>query len=69
MKCFQTFLKSPKIQYQNLVINALERFNGQYRDSIFSYHDLCSKSKFDIGRPDVIEHKVVLNSENPIHIK
>ena len=30
---------------------------------------MCSKSKFDIGRTDVIEHKVVLNTENPILIR
>ena len=33
------------------------------------YHDVCLKSKFDIGRTDIIEHKVVLNTENPIHIR
>ena len=33
------------------------------------YHDVFSKSKFDIGRTDVIEHKVTMKSEDPFHIR
>ena len=36
---------------------------------ILDFHDVCSKSKFDIGRTDMIEPRVVLNTENPIHIR
>ena len=32
------------------------------------YH-VFSKSKFDIGPTDVIEHKVIMKSEDPIHIR
>ena len=38
-------------------------------DLCLHYHDIFSKSKFDIGRTDVIEHKVHLKSEDPIHIR
>ena len=58
-----------KFLEDNLVINAPYEFKSQYRELMFSYHDLCSKSKFDIGQTDVIEHKVVLNYESPIHIR
>ena len=40
-----------------------------YQQLIFDYHDVCSKSKYDIGRTEVIEHKVVLNSPDPIHVR
>ena len=30
---------------------------------------MFSKSKFDIGRTDVIDHKVTMKSEDPIHIR
>ena len=46
-----------------------EEFKDRYRALIMSYHDVCSKSKFDIGRTVVIEHKVVLNTEDPIHVR
>ena len=33
------------------------------------YHDVCSKGKFDLGRTDVIEHKVSMKTEEPIHTR
>ena len=44
-------------------------FLHRYRQLIFDYHDVCSKLKFDIGPKNVIEHKVVLNSQDPIHVR
>ena len=52
-----------------MLINAPEEYKDRYRALTLNYHDVCSKSKFDIGRTDVIEHKIVLNTENPIHIR
>ena len=52
---------------ENLSISAPMEFLHQ--QLIFDYHDVCSKSKFDIGRTDVLEHKVVLNSQDPIHVR
>ena len=40
----------------------------RYQQLIFDYHDVRSKSKFDIERTDVIEHKVVLNSWDQIYV-
>ena len=45
-----------KFLEDSLIINAPEEYKDRYRALIFSYHDVCSKSKFDIGRTDVIEH-------------
>ena len=52
----------------NLVIKAPMEFLHRYQQLIFDYHDICSKPKFDIGQTDVIEHKVVLNSPDPINV-
>ena len=54
---------------ENLSINAPMEYLHRYQQLIFDYHDVCSKSKFDIGRTNVIEHKVVLNSQDPIHLR
>ena len=54
---------------KNLSIKAPLAFYDKYVDLCFKYHDVFSKSKFDIGRSDVIEHKVNLRSEEPIHVR
>ena len=51
------------------MIKAPPDIQQRYVDLLIMYHDTCSKLKFDIGRTNVIEHKVVLNSEDPIHIR
>ena len=35
---------------------------------LLDYHDVCSKSSFDLGFTDVVQHKVTLTSEDPIHV-
>ena len=54
---------------ENLDIKAPMEFLHRYQQLIFDYHDVCSKSKFDIGRTNIIEHKVVLNSQDPVHVR
>ena len=54
---------------ENLSISAPMEYLHRYQQLIFDYHNVCSKSKFDIGRTNVIEHKVVLNSQDPIHLR
>ena len=41
----------------------------QYRDLVQLNHDVFSKDKFDLGRTDVMEHKVRLRTEEPIYQK
>ena len=41
---------------KNLSIKAPMEFLHRYQQFIFDYHDVCSKSKFDIGRTNVREH-------------
>ena len=57
-----------KFMEDNLRINASQDVFHRYKDLCLKYHDVFSKSKFDLGRTDVVEHKVTLKSEDPIHV-
>ena len=50
-----------------LNVSAPNEWKARYMDLIVKYHDVCSKGKFDLGRTDVIEHKVSMKTEEPIH--
>ena len=50
-------------------IAAPSEWKAKYMDIIVAFHDVCSKGKFDLGRTDVIEHKVSMKTEEPIHIR
>jgi len=52
---------------RTLQVDAPPAWRERYLDLILQYHDVCSKSKFDIGRTDVIEHQVNLKTEEPVH--
>ena len=67
--CEPLFEEDKKTLWEGLMIKAPPDIQQQYVDLLIKYHDTCSKSKFDIGRTNVIEHKVVLNNEDPIHIR
>ena len=36
---------------------------------LYRYHDVISKGKFDLGWTDVVEHKIELNDDDPVHIR
>jgi len=55
--------------FKNLNIKAPLDYYEKYVDLCTKYHDVFSKSKFDIGRSDVIEHKVNMRSTEPIHVR
>ena len=51
---------------EKLVIKAPPEFFEKYKNLLLDYHDVCSKSSFDLGFTDVVQHKVSLTSEDPI---
>ena len=53
----------------NLKTSAPQDVFHRYKDLCLRYHDVFSRSKFDLGRTDVVEHKVTLKSEDPIHVR
>ena len=58
-----------KFMLDTVSIKAPYTHHDQYWDLCLRYHDVFSKSIFDIGGTDVIEHKVTMKSEDPIHIR
>ena len=54
---------------EKLVIKAPPEFFEKYKSLLLDYHDVCSKSSFDLGFTDVVQHKVSLTSEDPIHVR
>ena len=50
-------------------VSAPSEWKARYMDLVVKYHDVCSKGKFDLGRTDVIEHKVCMKIEEPIHTR
>ena len=36
---------------------------------LYRYHDVISKGKFDLGWADVVEHKIDLTNDDPVHIR
>ena len=54
---------------EKLVIKAPPEFFEKYKSLLLVYHDVCSKSSFDLGFTDLVQHKVSLTSEDPIHVR
>ena len=52
-----------------LNVSAPSEWKTRYMDLRVKYHDVCSKGKFDLGRTDVIEHKVSMKMGEPIHTR
>ena len=52
-----------------LNVSAPVEWKARYINLIVWYHDVFSKGKFDLGRTDVIEHKVSMKTEEPIHTR
>ena len=52
-----------------LNVSAPVEWKARYINLIVWYHDVFSKGKFDLGRTDVIEHKVSIKTEEPIHTR
>ena len=36
---------------------------------LYRYHDVISKGRFDLGWTDVVEHKIDLTDDDPVHIR
>ena len=52
---------------KKLNIRAPDEWKGKYEQLFLDYHDVCSRSKFDLGFSDIIEHKIVMKDEEPVH--
>ena len=54
---------------EKLVIKAPPEFFEKYKNLLLDYHNVCLKLSFDVGVTDVVQHKVSLTSEDPIHVR
>ena len=50
-----------------LHIAAVPEKRQAYESLLRKYHDVCSKDKFDLGFSDVVEHKIVMRNNEPVH--
>ena len=57
-----------KLLIDTVSIKAPYNHHDLYLDLCLRYLEVLSKSKLDIDRTNVIEHKVNMKSEDPIHI-
>ena len=54
---------------EKFVIKAPPEFFEKYKSLLLDYHDVCSKSSFDLGFTDIVQNKVSFTSEDPIHVR
>ena len=67
----KTDLSKEEVEFmdKSLNIRAPVEYCDKYKDLCLKYHDVFSKSKFDIGRADVVEHSINLKEKDPIHVR
>ena len=54
---------------ESINIQAPDPWATTYREMLYRYHDVISKGKFNPGWTDVVEHKIDLTDDNPVHIR
>ncbi len=59
--------KADFLEKLNLRCPSSER--DAYTELCLRFHDVFSKSKFDLGRTDVIQHTIRLKDKEPVHVK
>ena len=52
-----------------LQLKCPEDFIPSYQKLCLDFHDVFSKSKFDLGHTDVIQHSIRLKDHEPVHVK
>ena len=54
---------------ESINIQAPDPWATTYREMLYRYHDVISKGKFNLGWTDVVEHKIELSDDDPVHIR
>ena len=63
----QPTAEQKKVLEEKLHIEAPEQWRGHYKDLLLRYHDVISTDKFDLGWTDVIQHKIHMKDQVPVH--
>ena len=54
---------------KKLQIFAPAEKKGEYEKLFRQYHDVCSRNKMDLGFSDMVEHKIVMRTTEPVHVR
>ena len=54
---------------ESINIQAPDPWASTHWEMLYCYHDVISKGKFDLGWTDVVEHKIDLTNDDPVHIR
>ena len=54
---------------EKLKLRCPEKWKARYEELCLKFHDVFSKSKFDLGRCNTIEHSIRVKEEEPVHVK
>ena len=52
-----------------LQVKAPAEWKERYMKLFVDYHDACSRNKMDLGHADVVEHKIVMKDQEPVHTR
>ena len=52
-----------------LHVKAPEPWKRKFEDLIVDYHDVCSRTKYDLGRASVIKHSIRMKDDVPTHAR
>ena len=68
--CIRSMTPAEQAKLLNEVnLKAPQEFTQRYKRLICDYNDVLSKDKFDLGHTDIIEHKIKLQDETPVHVR
>ena len=54
---------------ERIRLEAPAEWKQQYLDLILRYHDVLSRNKFDLGWTEVIQHRINMKDQTPIHCR
>ena len=58
-----------ELSRQLQILTKDEIWREKYEGLMLTYHDVCSKDKFDLGHAKVIKHKIQMKDQVPIHAR
>ena len=62
-------VEEKKAFLDKLKLRCPENWKAKYEKLCLKFHDVFSKSKFDLGRCNTIEHSIRVKEEEPVHVK
>ena len=57
------------LRQQLQILTAEEKWKRKYEELLLTYHDVCSKDKFDLGHASIIKHKIQMKDDVPVHAR